>query len=312
MQRGLILAFVIVVTAAAGFWVTGGFDRLAGYAAIQQRGFQNEIALGLRSLRAGNPGAFWGLMALCFGYGFFHAVGPGHGKIVIGGYGVGADVAAFRLSVIGLLSSLGQAVTAVALVYGGIWIFSMTREALVGTADRMMAPVSYGAICLVGLWLLARGLRKLWRPKASHTHHDHHQHHGHNHDDAHDHHHDVCNDCGHRHGPTAEEVAQAKGLRDALLLIASIAIRPCTGALFVLIITWQMGIAGAGIAGAFAMALGTAAVTIGVGLGAVGLRGGLLRGLAGSGALAVAVPLVEIVAGSLVILLAGGLLLRAI
>jgi ABC-type nickel/cobalt efflux system permease component RcnA len=307
MQRGLIIAFLVVVGCAAAFWATGGFDRLASYAAVQQRGFQNDIALGLRSLRAGNAGAFWGLMALCFGYGFFHAVGPGHGKVVMGGYGIGADVAARRLAVIGLLSSLGQAVTAVVLVYGGIWIFSMTREALVGTADRMMAPVSYGAIVLVGLWLLVRGARKLRRPKKHDHAHDHEHHHDHSHDeDGH------CNECGHRHGPTVEEVAKATGLRDALLLIASIAIRPCTGALFVLIITWQMGIAASGIAGAFAMAFGTAVVTIGVGLGAVGMRGSLLRGLAGSSALTLAVPLVEIIAGGLVILLAGGLLMRAI
>lgn len=308
MQRAVIVTLVLVVALAFAFWATGGFDRLAVFAADQQRGFQNDIALGLRGLRAGNAGAFWGLMALCFGYGFFHAIGPGHGKIVIGGYGAGVNVAAVRLSVIGLLSSLGQAVTAVALVYAGLWLFSMTREALVGTADRMMAPLSYGAICLVGLWLLVRGLRKLRRPKA-HAHHGpmHHQPHDH-----HDHGHDVCGECGHRHGPSVEEVAKATSLRDALLLIASIAIRPCTGALFVLIITWQMGIAAAGIAGAFAMALGTAVVTVGVGLGAVGLRGGLVRGLAGSGALRVAVPLVEVAAGALVIALAGGLLLRAI
>ena len=103
-----------------------------------------------------------------------------------------------------------------------------------------------------------------------------------------------------------------RSLREALALIAAIAIRPCTGALFVLLITWQMGIPFAGIAGAFAMALGTAAVTVGVGLGAVGLRGGLLGGLAEGRLAAQVMPVVEVLAGLVVLALAGGLLLRAL
>ena len=101
-------------------------------------------------------------------------------------------------------------------------------------------------------------------------------------------------------------------MREALLLIGGIAVRPCTGALFVLVITLGMGIPLAGIAGAFAMALGTAVVTIGVGLGAVGLRGGLLQGVAGSGFATRVVPVVEVVGGLVVVLGAGSLLLRAI
>ena len=101
-------------------------------------------------------------------------------------------------------------------------------------------------------------------------------------------------------------------MRDALLLIGGIAIRPCTGALFVLIITWQMGIAVAGIAGAFAMALGTASVTVAVGIAASGFRGGLMRAVAKASALVWIMPLLEVIAGLVVVALSCGLLLRAI
>ncbi len=101
-------------------------------------------------------------------------------------------------------------------------------------------------------------------------------------------------------------------LRETLLLIGSIAVRPCTGALFVLIITLQMGIAGVGIAGAFAMAFGTATITIAVGLGAGALRGGVLAGWASTPRAAQIAALIELAAGLAVALLAGGLLLRAI
>lgn len=101
-------------------------------------------------------------------------------------------------------------------------------------------------------------------------------------------------------------------MKEALALIAGIALRPCTGALFVLILTWQMGIAWAGVGGAFAMALGTATVTILVGWGAFGIRNGMLASVAGSPRLALLGPVIEVAAGLAVVLLASGLLLRAI
>lgn len=306
MRRLLTLAALLAGAALIWLWGSGGFDQLARFAAGEQRDFQNQIAGTLRGLRGGEAGAFWVLMGVCFAYGFFHAVGPGHGKVLIGGYGMGRKVPVMRLSVIGFLASMGQAVTAVLLVYAGVWLLNLTRDAMIGVTENIMAPASYGAIALIGIWLVWRGLRKLTR-KPAHSH-------GHEHGHEHDHHgHDAaCAECGHKHGPSVEEVNNIRTLREAVGLIGGIAIRPCTGALFVLIITWQMGIGMAGIAAAFAMALGTATVTVAVGIAAVGLRGGLLGGLAGSQAATKVVPVVEIAAGVVIAALASGLLWRAV
>ncbi|MCB1342412.1 MAG: hypothetical protein KDK24_15355 [Pseudooceanicola sp.] len=295
MPRLLSLGALIALALLGWLWLSGGFDALAYWAAGEQRDFQNTVARSLRALKGGEAGAFALLLAACFAYGFFHAVGPGHGKVLLGGYGLGRRVPLLRLAGIGLLASLGQAVTAIVLVYAGVWVLSLTRERMVGFTEGVMAPVSYAAIGLIGLWLAWRGLRHA-RGVGHHHHHDHDH-------DAH---------CDHRHGPTLDEVAHVHSLREALALIAGIAIRPCSGALFVLLITWQMGIGLAGIAAALVMGLGTATVTVATGLAAAGLRGGLLGGIAGSPLAARAVPVIEIAAGLFVMAVAGGLLLRAV
>ncbi len=294
MRRALTLSAIAVLIGLGFLWWSGGFDRLALWAAGQQHAFQNTIARALRSARAGEAGAVAALLSACFAYGLAHAAGPGHGKVLIGGYGMGRRVSMLRLAMIALGASLAQAVTAVLLVYAGVTLLGLGRATLVGVTENVMAPVSYGAIALIGGWLVWRGLRRL-RPAAYHEH-----------DGT------VCASCGHAHGPTVEQVESAGSLREALVLIAGIAVRPCTGALFVLIITWQMGIGALGIGGAFAMAAGTAAITIAVGLGAGALRGGVLAGITGSAHAAKVAAIVELTAGAVVVALAGGLLLRAL
>lgn len=293
MRRIIALAALATLLAMAALWWTGGFNVLAHWAAGQQRGFQNSIASGLRATRGGDVAAFWTVLLASFAYGVVHAAGPGHGKIVIGGYGLAREVPMLRLSLIALAASLGQAVMAVALVYAGIMLLGLGREALVEVTEDIMAPASYGAIALIGLWLIWRGLRHARQETAPSG-------------EA------VCNHCGHAHGPSVAQVQQAGNLRDALLLIGGIAMRPCTGALFVLVITWHMGIGGVGVLGAFAMAFGTGLVTIATGLAATGLRAGLLGGLAGSPRLAQAAAVAELTAGLVVVTLASGLLMRAI
>lgn len=297
MRRVLSFVALALLLVLGLLWMTGAFDRLGYWAAQQQRGFQDTIALSLRAARAGEAGAVLALLGACFAYGLAHAAGPGHGKVLIGGYGMARAVPMLRLSLIALAASLGQAVTAVALVYAGVLVLNLGREALVGVTEEVMAPASYAAIALIGLWLMWRGFRRVHAP-------------------VHDHVHEgagaECANCGHAHGPTLDQVSETRSLRDALLLIGGIAVRPCTGALFVLILTWQMGIGMIGIAGAFAMAVGTALVTIAVGLAAGGLRGGMLAGISGSPRFAQIAAAVELLAGGVVVLLAGGLLLRAL
>lgn len=290
MRGVLLIAALGVVGLAAWLWGFGGSGDVARWAADGQREVQQGMAGYLRRLRAGDWTALSGLWGLCFAYGFFHAAGPGHGKLLIGGYGLGAQVPVLRLSGLALASSLAQAGTAVALVYAGVFLLGLTRQAMVGIADQIMAPASYGAIALVGLWLVWRGLRR-WQRLGRSVSVDSHSHSG----DG------PCPSCGHRHAPTPQEAAHVRSWREALVLVAAVAIRPCTGALFLLILTWRMGLDMAGIAGAFIMGLGTASVTVAVAIASVTLRAGLLARLAGGqGHSARVLPVIEMTAGALI------------
>ncbi|QYK43494.1 MAG: hypothetical protein KF887_08495 [Paracoccaceae bacterium] len=303
MAAGLVAALPLLV-----LWATGGIDTVAAWAAEGQRSAQNALAGAIRRLRGGDPGALAALLSLAFAYGVFHAAGPGHGKVLIGGYGVARRVPVLRLAALALVSSLAQATVAVAIVYAGVFLLDWTRERMVGLAEDIMLPLSHGAVALIGLWLAFRGLRGLRRQARTASAHDHAgRDHGHGHDHGaqqhhdhhhHDHHHDepACAACGHRHGPTAEEAARVTSLREAAALVAGVAMRPCTGALFLLIVTWQMGIGAAGIAGAYAMGLGTALITVGVAALSVWAREGTLSTLA-SGRIARALPVLELAAG---------------
>ena len=297
-----------LLLAGLAYWLSGGDRTITAWALEGQRAAQEAMAGALRRLRGGDPAAVAGLLSVCFGYGFFHAAGPGHGKLLIGGYGAARAVGAWRLSGVALASSLAQGLTAIVLVGAGVWLIGLGREQMTDAADRLFAPLSFGAIALVGLWLAWRGARGLWRPRGGEGHHDHHHHHDHDHTG----HGAVCDTCGHAHGPDPEALARATSLREVLALIAAVAIRPCTGALFLLILTAQFGVFWAGVAGTFAMALGTAAVTITVAVAAVGLRRGLLAGLAESTTLTRVQPVIELVVGLVIAALATNLVLAAL
>ncbi|WP_425092070.1 nickel/cobalt transporter [Tropicimonas sp. S265A] len=318
-MRALSVVFVLAFVAVGAWLWTGGWDGLLYWAQSVQREVQGALARGLRALRAGEPGALTTLLVACFTYGFAHAVGPGHGKLVIGGYGLARRVSPLRLSVVAFLSSLAQAATAVLLVYVGVWVLQASARTMSAAADDWLAPASYAAVCLLGLWLVWRGARAMWTGRAAAVHHetphtDHHARHGHDH--AHDHatHADdaACPTCGHAHAPAPEDVAKARSLRELATLIAVVAIRPCTGAIFVLILGWRLDLQAAALAGVVAMALGTGSVTAVVAFASTGLRDSAVSAAGGWTRVARAVPVIELTVGMLIATLAFGLMQSAL
>jgi nickel/cobalt exporter len=166
--------------------------------------------------------------------------------------------------------------------------------------------VGYALIILIGLrllWVKGRALIALLRTREhahhdhAHTHHQHaHQHHGHDHHHAHDHHHhgEHCEHeasaWGHAHAPEPAELKGEHWLRRGLAAVVAVGLRPCSGAIIVLVFALAQGIFWIGIAATFAMGLGTAITVAAIAILAVGARsfaGRLAKGKAGRGLLIV-------------------------
>jgi nickel/cobalt exporter len=107
---------------------------------------------------------------------------------------------------------------------------------------------------------------------APHSH-DHHAHdHGHAHDHAHDHDEENVLPWGHAHGPEPDELAGPGGWRRGLTAIVAVGLRPCSGAIIVLVFALAQGLFWAGVASTFVMGIGTAITVAAIATLAVGAR----------------------------------------
>lgn len=300
----LLVAAIYANWTSILFWVQGA-----------QRAMQSQLAIALQAVRAGDMTAIATLIMACFSYGVLHAIGPGHGKVLVTGAAVASRRTAIRMALIGFSASLVQAVSAVLLAYGSLGLLKASGSAVIGNANAWLVPISFVLMALVGVWIVVRGARLVYGPAAagmrdilsrqsvsaraiaadgpvavlnrsdhavarsSHKHEHHHAHdHPHDHAHAHDHRHGHTCGAGCKHMPTAHETEALESWRDVGALILSIGMRPCSGALIVLIISWQLNLYVVGALGAFAMAVGTGLIVGLVALFAAAVRdGGLFR-----------------------------------
>src|SRR6201990_3705642 len=97
--------------------------------------------------------AVWGLLAISFAYGIFHAAGPGHGKAVISSYLVANQETAKRGIVLSFVSAMLQSLVAVLIVAIGAWLLNITAKTICG-AERVIAITSSGLIAAFGARLV--------------------------------------------------------------------------------------------------------------------------------------------------------------
>jgi nickel/cobalt exporter len=317
---------------AAGVTASG----LIGWIFAEQSAFYRSLSSYIRAAK--NDGAaMWGLFGISFLYGAFHAVGPGHGKAVISSYLVANDETWRRGVVLSFASAGVQSVVAIVIVAIAAVLLGATAKAI-GLTVHLVEIVSYGLVILIGLRLLyvkGRGfliaLRELTSAPSpvlaiasGHsgktvqlatprlgavamrggqcmvdgcTVHGFH---------CHDDHESAW---GHAHGPDPVELAGSGGWRRGLSAVVAVGLRPCSGAIIVLIFALAQEVFWTGVAAVLIMGLGTAVTVAAIATVAVSARevaSRMANARAGTGMLAMRA--IEVGAAALIVAL-GGLLL---
>ena len=265
---------------------------VAGFILAKQAEFYRALAGMIRAAKA-DGSASLSLLALSFAYGIFHAAGPGHGKAVISSYLVANEETWRRGIALSFASALLQASVAVAIVGIAAVLLGATAK-MMGDTVRVIETASYALIMAVGarlLWVKGRAFLTALRQTSvpamvpavaaagpghrgvivrdhghDHAGHAHaHGHSGHSHEHAHDH-------CGHSHGPEPDELAGPGGWARGLSAIVAVGLRPCSGAIIVLVFALAQGLFWIGVASTFVMGLGTAITVAAIATFAVGAR----------------------------------------
>jgi nickel/cobalt exporter len=227
-----------------------------------------------------NMQAAWILMLLSFGYGVLHALGPGHGKLVVSTYLMSHRARVGHAVALSMWSACVQAISAIILVGGAAWL---AHAGLGGVMTRAatLDLVSYFSLLCVGLftvWSIVtrrdccdEGRVTLVRKRRAGLF-------AIGHDDNH------AQQGAYlgvrmpqrRRSSKWTRVDESAGnawiARQIVMTGLAVGVRPCVGAIFVLIAALANGIFVVGVLSAFAMAAGVSLTVLAIGLASLGIN----------------------------------------
>ncbi|WP_336221344.1 nickel/cobalt transporter [Citrobacter amalonaticus] len=240
------LALFLLVAAVAGVWLWQVWPQVMIKSIVWQRDVNQQMSVLLKAVAA-NPGQAGGaLLLFSFLYGVLHALGPGHGKIVITTW-LATHPSKLKSSIgLTLASSLLQGVVAIGLVVVVLSILQLPARQL-HLSGFWLEKGSYALVGMLGIllcWRAVKKLRRLLRKPTFTAFTPHHVHHAH------------CG-CGHQHMPDPKQLQRSDDWRARLMIILSMGMRPCSGALMVLLFSKVIGVFYWGMASALVMAAGT-------------------------------------------------------
>jgi nickel/cobalt exporter len=275
---------------------------LIGWIFAEQAAFYRSLSGYIRASKD-DGAAMWALFGISFLYGIFHAVGPGHGKAVISSYLVANEETWRRGVVLSFVSAAIQSVVAVIIVAIAAVLLEATAKTI-GWTVHIVEIVSYALIILIGLRLLfvkgrsfviavrefewpvrpfeaapvAAGVTPVFHRhgvgaigcshcEAGQSFQGNRFHCDGDHD--HDHH---ASAWGHAHGPEPAELGGAGGWRRGLSAVMAVGLRPCSGAIIVLIFALAQDLFWTGVGATLLMGLGTALTVAAIATLAVSAR----------------------------------------
>ena len=240
------LVLFALLALAGTIWLWQAWPQVMLKSTLWQREVNQQLS-GLLKAVAANTGQAGGVLLLfSFIYGVLHALGPGHGKVVITTW-LATHPSRLKSSIgLTLAASLLQGVVAIVLVIVVLTVLRLPARQL-HLSSFWLEKGSYALVGVLGLLLCWRAVKKLRgllrRPKftAFTPHHVHHA---------------DCG-CGHQHLPDPQQLQESDDWRARLVIILSMGMRPCSGAIMVLLFSKVVGVFNWGMASALAMAAGT-------------------------------------------------------
>lgn len=260
LQWWPLLLFMVVALFGA-LWLWQAWPQVVMRSALWQREVNIQMSTLLKAV-AENPTKAGGtLLLFSFVYGVLHALGPGHGKVVITTW-LATHPSKLKPAIgLTLASSLLQGLVAILLVVVVLSLLALPARQL-HLSGYWLEKGSYLLVGVLGLLLCWRALKRLLlllhapRFRAFTPHH------------VHD---DNCG-CGHQHLPTQSQLQNGGDWRARLVIVLSMGMRPCSGAIMVLLFSKVIGVFAWGVASALAMAAGTSLTISGLALLVHGFR----------------------------------------
>lgn len=240
------LAIFLLIAVVAGVMLWQHWPRVMLESISWQREVNARMS-GLLKRVAENPARAGGsLLLFSFVYGVLHALGPGHGKVVIATW-LATHPSKLKSSLrMTFAASALQGLVAILLVVMVLTLLQLPARQL-HLSSFWLEKASYALVGGLGALLCLRALKTLRgvlrRPTftAFRPHHVHHE---------------GCG-CGHQHLPTPAQLEVGDDWRARLMIILSMGMRPCSGAIMVLLFSKVIGVFAWGMASALAMAAGT-------------------------------------------------------
>jgi ABC-type nickel/cobalt efflux system permease component RcnA len=229
------LILIVFCIAFICFYNSHLWQDLVYYIASTQLTFHK--LLNAQVMKISNQEELYGfsLIGISFVYGIFHALGPGHGKAVIVSYLASNPQSRASSCLLAFTAAMFQALSAILLVTS-LSLLLKYKYTQVELSANHMSLVGYGLLLILSGYIALKSIVQLYQSKKMHTH---------------------SGSCCANVDPRIKN----KSLWQLFMVAVAIGLRPCSGALLILVSSSLLGIYQFGILGTFAMSLGTALST---------------------------------------------------
>lgn len=240
------LALLLLLILVGGLWIWQAWPQVIIKSALWQREVHQQLSALLKVVAMHPDRAGGSLLLLSFIYGVLHALGPGHGKVVIATW-LATHPSKLKSSIaLTLAAALLQGLVAIVLVVVVLTVLQLPARQL-HLSGFWLEKGSYALVGVLGAllcWRAAKKLRTLLRKPEVITF------------TLYPVPHKKCG-CGHQHFPTQEQLHSSDDWRARLMIVLSMGMRPCSGAIMVLLFSKVIGVFSWGMASVLAMAAGT-------------------------------------------------------